>query len=500
MEKIEITTQTGRLIGISGKKSNRFLGVPFAVPPIGDHRFKRAKAAPKDNHLIDCTRFKFKAFQPKAGALNIENDILQSEDCLYLNIWTPKNNSGEKPVVVWIHGGAFIMGETSHKIYDGENFAVNGNIIFVSIQYRLGVFGFMDFSYLNNDKYIFETNIGLSDQIEALKWIQDNIGYFGGDKFNITVMGESAGATSILSLMASPKSKNLFHKAICQSAVLGSVLSKENARFWAEKAISYMGFAKNLPESLMNVSPDLAVEATAKINKIFTEIMPGSWPIGPVIDNDIITSTIIDAYQNDIILNIPLLLGTNKDEAANFIREIEPWLPSNEKQVNLMFALNPDINREKVLSKYSSFPSVQSLRDMGRDMCFVSGNTKVADLNSKKNATYVYRFDYETRVTKKMNLGAFHGMEIMFAFNNLEAELLKIVALDLIESKQLANVIHNYWLNFIKYSSPNSLGLANWNKYTDKTRETMLLELNTQTVTNPDRNGYELWKNINLYT
>lgn len=499
MNKIEITSNTGKLIGISDVRTNRFLGIPYAIPPLGNYRFKRAKQAPKTKKTIQCTSFRNKAFQPKAGVLNFDNDILQSEDCLYLNIWTPKNINKNKPVVVWIHGGAFIMGETSHKIYDGENFVVNGDVIFVSIQYRLGVFGFIDFSYLNNDKNIFETNIGLSDQIEALKWIQENIGYFGGDKNNITVMGESAGATSIMSLMVSPKARDLFHKAICQSAVIESVLSKKNARFWAEKAIKFMGLVDNLADSLMNITPQLAVEATDKINKTFTEVMPGSWPIGPVIDNDLLPCTIIEAFEKDMIMGIPLLLGTNKDEAANFIRENEPWLPSNEQQIHLMFDLNLHINRDFVLSNYKTFPSLQSLRDIGRDMCFVSGNTKVADINSKKNDTYVYRFDYETIVTKKLNIGAFHGMEIMFAFNNLQCELSKILCYETTNPKLIADMLHRYWINFIRNGNPNSPDLINWLRYSSENRETLSIDLKPKVLINPDIKGYEIWNKYRLY-
>jgi para-nitrobenzyl esterase len=499
MKNIEIMTQTGNLIGIDGTKSNQFLGIPYAIPPIGEKRFKRAKPVPKTTKTINCTQFGNKAYQPKVGTLNFENDINQSEDCLYLNVWTPKVKGSAKPVVVWIHGGAFIMGETGHKIYNGENFVVNGGIIFVSIQYRLGIFGFMDFSYLNDDLDVFETNIGLTDQIEALRWIQENIGYFGGDKNNVTVMGESAGATSVLSLITSPKATNLFHKAICESAVVGSILTKENARFWAEKAMGLMGLDRDNAADLMKLSPEVAIEVTSQINKTFTDIMPGAWPFAPVIDGDLLPNNIIEAYQKNQVLNIPLLLGTNKDEASNFVRDNEPWLPSNEKHINRMFELNPHLDKENILSNYITYPNIPALRNLGRDMCFVYGNTKVADMNSKKHNTYVYRFDYETIITKKLNIGAFHGMEIMFAFNNLECELSKIVAYEKSNSKMMADMIHKYWINFIKESNPNSSELFHWVKYTEQKRETLSIDLNPSIILNPDKLGYDIWKNCLLY-
>jgi len=498
VENIIVTTKTGKLKGLKNAKTNQFLGIPYALAPIGKNRFKRAIPLEQTVETFDCTKFGNKAPQPKAGTLQIENDLLQSEDCLYLNIWAPKENKVNKPVLVWIHGGAYLLGETSPKIFDGENFSVNGDIIFVSIQYRLGVFGFMDFSYLNYDSHLFDTNIGLSDQIQALKWINENITNFGGDKNNITLMGESAGATSILSLMASPKAENLFQKAICQSPVVDILLSKKNARFWAEKAMDLMGLKSNDKSGLFNVPQEKVIDATLEISQTFTEIMPGSWPFGPIID-DLLPNTIIDAYKKNEIMNIPLLIGINKDESSNFVKEIYPWLPSNEVHIDRMFEFNPNLDKQKILSNYPSYPSISALREIGRDMSFVGGCIKVSDMNSKKRNTYVYRFNYETTICKQLSIGAFHGIEIMFAFNNLNCELSKILTYETTNPAIVSNLVHNYWINFVKNSNPNSKELFTWEKYTQKNRETILLDVEPAVLLNPDKTGYEIWENYSLY-
>ncbi|MBI9010324.1 MAG: carboxylesterase/lipase family protein [Tenericutes bacterium] len=494
MTNITITTKTGRLVGIYKERTNIFLGVPFAIPSVNENRFKRAVSLPISSEIIDCTTFKNKAIQPQIGNLKIANQIKMSEDCLHLNIWAPKIGLKKKAVLVWIHGGAFMSGENSVKMFDGEQFCKNGDIVFVSIQYRLGILGFMDFSFLNSSDFSFDSNIGLSDQIEALKWVQENIKYFGGDKSNVTVMGESAGATSILSLISSPLAKNLFHKAICQSPVVESVLSKENAKFWALKAMEIMGLEKNDVLGLSNVSEENVIQATLKINQKFTDIMPGSWPFGPVIDSDLLPNTIVDAFKQNKAMSLPLLIGTNKDEAANFVKETEAWLPSNEKHIDRMFELNPKLNKVKVLRNYESYPSIKALRDIGRDMSFVTGNTIISDKNSKLADTFVYRFDYETIVAKKMNIGAFHGLEIMFAFNNLECELSQILAYEQENPRIIANMLHRYWINFVKNSNPNSKDLVYWNNYTQKNKETLLLDVNPKIILNPDKKGYEIWK------
>jgi para-nitrobenzyl esterase len=499
MKTIEVKTANKTFKGLEEEGIYKFLGLPYALPPVNERRFKRAVPDSRIGDIVDCTIFKNKAPQPKAGVLNIENDIVQSEDCLYLNVWTTKELDKKKPVVVWIHGGAFMTGETGVKIYDGKNFAVNGDVVFVSIQYRLGIFGFMDFSYLNDDGLQFDTNVGLSDQIEALKWVKANINYFGGDEKNITLMGESAGATSILSLIASPKAKGLFHRAICQSAIVDSLLSKKNARFWAKNAMELMGLEIDDAIGLKQIQVEVALQATSKINETFTDKLPGSWPFGPVIDGDLLPMSIIESFKNNQAMSIPLLLGTNKDEAANFIRDKAPWLPSNQKQINRMFRLNPKLNQELILGSYSSYPNTDALREIGRDMSFVKGNTKVADMNSVFQPTYVYRFDYQTVVTKKMNIGAFHGMEIMFAFNNLNCELSKILTYDGENPQKIADMMHRYWLNFIKWGNPNGIGLVEWKLYTKSNRETIVLDLTTKIVNNPDQKGYEIWKDSALY-
>jgi para-nitrobenzyl esterase len=164
-----------------------------------------------------------------------------------------------------------------------------------------------------------------------------------------------------------------------------------------------------------------------------------------------------------------------------------------------MFRLNPKLNQELILGSYSSYPATDALREIGRDMSFVKGNTKVADMNSVFQPTYVYRFDYQTVVTKKMNIGAFHGMEIMFAFNNLNCELSKILTYDGENPQKIADMMHRYWLNFIKWGNPNGIGLVEWKLYTKSNRETIVLDLTTKIVNNPDQKGYEIWKDSALY-
>lgn len=503
MRDKKIETKSGAVTGSQNEDVIQYLGIPYATPPVGAGRFKRAEPVEKWEGTLSCDHFMNKAVQPVAGQITIDNDIPQDEDCLYLNIWTSSQRtekiSGKKPVLVWIHGGAFTFGEASTIMYDGGNFVRNGDLIFVSIQYRLGIFGFTDFSYLNNDELTFDTNIGLSDQITALKWINENIEFFGGNSENICLMGESAGASSVLALMASPYSKKLFHKAISQSGVCSSVLESKMANLWAEKAMEYLGLEKNDGKGLMHIRPDQASDASMKMLSTFTDIAPGAWSSGFIVDGDILPMTVIEAFKSGNVLDIPLLIGTNKDEAALFVRENSPWFPSTREQVNHMFDLNTNLNKEVILTNYPGYPDLPSLKEMGRDMCFTCDNTIIMDSYSKNNDTYAYRFDYETIVTKKLGIGSFHGMEIMFAFNNLECELTSILAHETTGPTIVSKNMHSYWINFVRNSNPNDNKSFNWQKYDSILRPVLSINQEMKILQDPHKKAYDIWNDKTLY-
>lgn len=490
---MKVKTELGYIYGDTIDTITRFRGIPYAISPLKTGVFKRTIEIQKYSDIVDATHFANKAPQPKVGQISTENDLRQSIDCLYLNIWAPANFDEMKPVVVWIHGGAFVMGETATKMYDGTSFAKNGNVVYVSIQYRLGIFGFTDFSFFNDEENKYEPNLGLYDQIEALKWIKKNIKAFGGDCDKITVMGESAGASSILCLMTSQKSHNLFHKAILQSPVSNCVLTKQQGHYWANKILEYGGLSVNDLANLNDYSIEKTNSITKKVMESFTNLTPGSWAFGPVIDDDLVKESIIKAYHGNHFTYIPIIIGTNKDEAALFVRENEPWLPSNIQQMDLFFDQNQCVDKKFILSNYENYPSIKTFKEIGRDFIFSVGNTHICDKHSIENDTYVYRFDYETEVTKKMGIGAFHGAEIMYAFSNLDSELSKLIIYDIENAVKLTNYIHQAWINFIHHGNPNSKDNNLWEKYISKTRNTLSINIENKVLLDPETRARLTW-------
>jgi len=489
-----IKTSSGRYQGQEEEEGIfKFLGIPYALPPIGNYRFKRAVPYPCFDDVLASNQFPAKAPQPNAGMLASEVNCPESEDCLYLHIWTPSVDT-KKPVLVFLHGGAFVMGEASAKLYDGTAFVDNGDIVYVSIQYRLGILGFTDFRYLNDDSFQFESNCGLSDQLEALKWIHTHIEAFGGDPNQITLMGESAGGSSILALMTSPLAKGLFHQGIVQSPLIEAVLMPENAEFWAKRALNHLGLSKDDSKKLLTITSEKTIEAASKMMAEFTDLTPNIFPFGPVID-DILPESIDEAFSLKKQLPIPLLIGTNLDEIATFIRRPDPWFPKTEKQLNTLFDQHPNWNQDTILKNYPDLQNHQTLLKLGRDILFAAGGYGIAQNHSKIAPVFRYQFDFVTTVAQALQLGAFHGCELPFVFHNLNGELRKIIGPDIERAKRLADNIHFAWINFIKYGNPSENQKTMWEAFTIKNPVTLRFDIIDRMEEGLDEEAWKTWIN-----
>lgn len=239
-----VTIKSGKLEGIYQESLYIFKGVPYAAPPVGELRWMPPQPVKPWSGVRKADKFGTVAAQtwPTTGPLAAFREIEpQSEDCLFLNIWTPGLDSAKRPVMFWIHGGAFVFGSGSSVSYNNGALAKRGNVVQITINYRLGEFGFLRLKDVTGGKIPATGNEGLLDQIAALKWVRDNIKAFGGDPSNVTVFGESAGGMSIGCLLAMPAAKGLFHKAICESGVGSTSISKKTANATAEQFLKILG-------------------------------------------------------------------------------------------------------------------------------------------------------------------------------------------------------------------------------------------------------------------
>jgi para-nitrobenzyl esterase len=433
-----------------------YKGIPFAAPPVGDLRWKAPQPAAKWDGVKQTTKFAPAPFQggnPPSG---------KSEDCLYLNVWTPAKSANDRlPVLVWIYGGGFSFGSTSEPVYSGEKLAKRG-VILVSIAYRVGQLGFLSLPELNEENADHVSgNYGLLDQIAGLKWIQKNIAAFGGDPTKVTIFGESAGGISVSMLCASPLAKGLFQGAISESG--GS--------FGPTRPVTYPG--ENM-KTLQQASEDgkaylqkAGVSSLADLRKIEADKlpmgfgMPGAWPI---VDGYVIPDDQYRLYEAGKYNDIPVLIGYNSDEGASFSREKTP--DEYIKGVNLRYGKFADYLIKAYPAGTNNVP--KTARDLARDAAFGWHTWSWARLQSKtgKSKVFFYYFDQHPDYpdnSPRYGFGSPHGQEVAYVFNHLDASNPETTKSDL----EISDAMAAYWTNFAKYGTPNGNGVPQWPAFSE---------------------------------
>lgn len=434
-----------------------YKGIPFAAPPVGDLRWCAPQPVQKWDGVKQTTKFAPAPMQggnPPSG---------KSEDCLYLNIWSPAKSANDKvPVLVWIYGGGFSFGSNSEPVCSGEKLAKKG-VLLVSIAYRVGQLGFLAHPQLSIEgpNHV-SGNYGLLDQIAALQWIQKNIAAFGGDPDKVTIFGESAGAISVSMLCASPLAKGLFQGAISQSG--GS--------FGPTRPTTYPG--ENM-KTLLQAENDsktylekVGVSTVAELRKIEADKLPSGWglPGGwPIIDGYVIPDDQYKMYEAGKYNDVPVLIGYNSDEGASFSpgRTLEEYLLAVRTRYG-KFA--DDLIKAYPVGE-NSVP--KTARDLARDAAFGWHTWSWARLQAKtgKSKVFYYYFDQHPDYPKdspQFGHGSPHAQDVAYVFQHLDVSNPETTKSDLEISEDMAT----YWTNFAKYGNPNSKGFPEWTAYTNE--------------------------------
>jgi len=426
-----------------------FMGIPYAAPPLGELRWKAPQPPPEWEGVRQCITPPPSAMQSKPVPFMMWSKEFMapeeplSEDCLFLNIWTPAGNTGEKlPVMVWIHGGAFSGGSGTVPLYDGEEMAKKG-VVFITINYRLGVFGFLSHPELTAESSLQTSgNYGILDQIEALKWISRNITAFGGDPNNVTIAGQSAGSFSVNALMVSPLARGLFHRAIGQS---GGMFSGGPGLVNDLKSAESAGadFARQLNASSVATLRTLSAEELMKVR--------GQW--GITTDNIVIPSAsgvFSEGRQNDV----PLLSGWNADDgfASGEKLSVEAYKKTAEERYDAFasdYLKAFPANNEEDVQKWMKLTSVLSFGWQNYNWVKIQAATG-------QNKAFLYFF---SRVPPgEPDFGAFHSAEFGYALNTLKLWDRPFTETDY----NLARQMSSYWVNFARSGDPNGEGLPFW--------------------------------------
>lgn len=459
-----VTIRQGGLAGTFDDGVRVFKGIPFASPPIGERRWKPPAPPASWRGTRAATTFGPSCMQPRLPPDNVYADspASMSEDCLTLNVWTPKT-AHAAPVVVWIYGGALTIGGSSESMYDGANFARRG-VVFVSINYRLGVFGWLALPALSAESpHHASGNYGLLDQIAALHWVHDNITAFGGDPHNVTIMGESAGALSVTYLLTSPLARGLYQKAIAESANMRAVPELHRAAFGLPSAEHIGGeFAASAGAASLNalrtMTPEALMRAATKAH---------FWTQG-TIDGWSLPEQVVDAFDHGREAHVPLLAGFNSGEVRSqpaLLPKVPVDAAAYEDQIVRRYRdLAPTFLR---LYPASDIPA--SMLATVRDAVYGWATERMVRQESVDGQrAYLYFFDHCYPAAKARNLCAFHASELPFVFGQVGSHAGLPPNWPRPAGKrarELSNAIIGYWVGFAKTGVPSNTAQPQWQPY-----------------------------------
>ena len=473
-------TTAGRLQGALEDGLAVFRGVPFAAPPIGDLRFRAPQPHPGWDGVRDATESGPISLQEGMDALDAllpAPPQTQSEDCLYLNLWTPALDDAARPVMVWIHGGAFTLGSGSEPMYSGEYLTRRGDVVLVTINYRLGALGFL------HEPALGETNFGMRDMIAALRWVRDNIANFGGDPDNVTIFGESAGGAAVACLLVSPEAQGLFHRAIGMSTAGDHGILFDGTQPTTAQLYARLGIDQPSPEQLRSLPAADLLSAQAAVEAAAFESLTEMWsvrlPFGPVVDGTFLTQPPLStAAAASADLGIPFLSG-NPDEEMKLIRAMMP--PEELTQSDVMARLEQipggaervyDAYRNARAARGESSTPDDILDAIASDYLEIMPSLRFADAWSGGGApTFGYTLDWKSPMNDGA-LGSCHALDIPFAFGT-HRDAPEFAGSGPAADK-LANTMMDIWAAFARTGNPSIDGLE-WPAYKPPTRDQVML-------------------------
>jgi para-nitrobenzyl esterase len=483
MFKTIVETSCGKVQGERVGTVSVWRGIPYAKPPIGALRFCPPEWPEPWDGVRDASKFGPIAMQPSSGMLNPlaqKQDI--SEDCLYLNVWSPDADDKLRPVMVWIHGGAYVSGSGSDGLYDGTSFALNGDVVVVTFNYRLGAFGFLHLGHMGVKKYATSGNCGLLDAIAALKWVNENIRAFGGDPDRITIFGESAGAISVANLLVMPDAKGIFKQAIMESPTALTINSDKAAEA-ADKFLASLNLQPGEVEKLIEMPAKELLKAST------------SFPFMtfcPAVDGISIPENPEELLRKGAAKDISIICGSNKDEFNLFTAmdtSSGKW-DANEIAGRLERIFGPAWPE---LSKYYANEKMDK-KLYNRIMSyysFIYPALKYSEILSANAPVWVYKFCLEHAV-----LGACHSLELPYVWHKIDGQG-GIFRINSAAGKTLADQIHHAWIAFAHRGNPNTEKLPHWPKFDLEDRAVMVFNSESKVEKDPypDR---EIWDKISM--
>ncbi len=509
MEPI-VELRQGRIRGTLEDGLRVFRGIPYAEPPLGSLRF-RAPQPPSPWHGVRDTR----SFGPPAPQipgmlarlLGSDTDRA-SEDCLQLNLWTPALDEGRRPVMVWIHGGSFTSGTAGSPIYDGSSLARRGDVVVVTINYRLGALGFLALPQLEEEEGVFG-NLGLLDQITALEWVREHISGFGGDPDRVTVFGESAGAMSAGALLATPRARGLFRRAVLQSGAAENVSSREESVRVGACLLEELGLANPDAERLRSVPvADLLAAQQSTVARMWRSV--SGLTFQPVVDGRVIPSPPLQQIRSGCAADVSLLVGSNRDEYklwnladpkaakldhAALLRRCRHNIPG-EGVDGTAHAVRAIETYARLREGRASAAPPELWTAIETDRLIRAPALRLADAQrAHQRQTFVYLFAW-TSPAMEGALGSCHALEIPFVFGSLRHPGVSAFAGAGPAAERLSSVMQDAWISFARSGDPSHPELGDWPAYDPESRPTQLLGPECELVHAPLEEERRFWEGL----
>jgi para-nitrobenzyl esterase len=501
-----ITTTQGQIEGIEREGIWQFRGIPYAAAPVGERRFMAPEPPLSWDGVRSGATFGATSWPEPGGVTAMLGDqgLGADEDCLHLNVFTPDCDDAARPVMVWIHGGSFVGGSGSTPWYDGTALATRGDVVVVTINYRLGALGFLWLGDLD-DRYRSSGMNGILDQAAALAWVHENIAAFGGDPDNVTIFGESAGAMSVSTLLATPAARGLFHRAIAQSGAAEHVSSTTTAAGVTEAIMADLGVSTI--DELLAVEPEALVAAGARVDGlIHTEPGRSAHRTGalamifqPVIDGEWLPEDPLVAVAQGRAADVPLLIGTNLDEWHLFRLMGSDVLDHEELLTRMARVFGDGVRAHESYSatRPGATPSDLWSAVLTDAIFRIPAIRLVEARENAASPTYQYLFSWPSSAFDGA-LGSCHALEIPFVFGvlgNPGAEMIFGGAAST-ELEELAAQMQHAWLAFARTGDPGHDGLPHWPVANSSDRPAMRFDLTSELLLDHDGDQRSLWDGI----
>ncbi|MFC9786665.1 carboxylesterase/lipase family protein [Rhodococcus sp. NPDC127528] len=485
-DPLVVPTAEGAVLGREQHGLRTWRGIPYAAPPVGELRLRAPRPVATWPGVRDALEFGSSAPQSGRGGRRGTG-----EDCLTLNVTAPATRSDDRrPVMVFVHGGAYNGGSTSTSLYRGDSLVRRGDVVYVSVSYRLGALGYLDFSEYSTPERPFDSNLGLRDQLAALGWVRRNIAAFGGDPDNVTLFGESSGANAVTTLMCVPAADGLFARAIAESPPAASAYGPDRAKGWATEFVDILGGSADPVRALTTAHPDALVRAGDALAARGADEAPGTRAFAPMVDGDLLPQHPLDAFASGRQHRIPLIIGTNAHEGTLFPRFLD-IIPTDPVRIEKMFEETDPALKARIQAAYRGYPRRRAAVRLGGDVTFWEPSVLVAQSHATAAPTYAYRYDFSPRLFDLTGFGATHGTEMLAVFGAGDGPLGR--AATVLGGRRglraATAVVQSHWLHFARYGTPR----GNWPAYSTQRRETLILDAQPRVEADPNAELRKAW-------